>query len=130
MIAVDSDVETMRGLEDIPGITPQIADLERDGWPYAPGSFDGIVVTNYLYRPLFEHLLEALARGGILIYETFAAGNERYGRPRNPDFLLRPGELLEVVRGRLKVVAFEDLYVEAPKAAMVQRICATLAPAE
>jgi hypothetical protein len=68
--------------------------------------------------------LAALAPGGVLIYETFAVGNERYGRPSNPEFLLRPGELLAVVQGRLRVLAYEDIVVESPKPAMVQRICA------
>jgi hypothetical protein len=73
-------------------------------------------------------LLAALAPDGVLIYETFAAGNERYGRPSNPAFLLQPGELLEAVRGRLRVVAYEDLHVADPRPAMIQRICATKRP--
>jgi hypothetical protein len=81
-------------------------------------------VVNYLHRPLFPHLLAALSPGGVLIYETFAAGNERFGRPANPDFLLRPGELLEVVRGRLRVLGYEDVFSADPKPAMIQRICA------
>jgi len=68
--------------------------------------------------------LSALAPGGVLIYETFAAGNEKYGRPANPDFLLQPGELLEVVRGRLRVIAYENVFVAEPRPAMVQRLCA------
>ena len=82
------------------------------------------MVTNYLHRPLFPELLAALAPGGVLIYETFAAGNERYGKPSNPAFLLQPGELLEIVRGRLRVIAYEDLYVAEPRPAIVQRLCA------
>jgi hypothetical protein len=69
-------------------------------------------------------LLEALEQEGVLIYETFAVGNERFGKPSNPDFLLKPGELLEVVRGQLRVIAYEDVFVSQPKPAMVQRICA------
>ena len=106
------------------GIVTRCADLEAGTWPYTGQAFAGIVVVNYLHRPLFPHLLAALAPGGVLIYETFAAGNERYGRPANPDFLLRPGELLEVVRGELRVLGYEDLFVADPKPAMVQRICA------
>ena len=83
---------------------------------------------NYLHRPLFPHIVAAIAAGGVLIYETFAAGNERFGRPRNPDFLLRPGELLEVVRGSLRVLGYEDLEVHEPRPAMVQRICAVKSP--
>ena len=101
------------------------ADLE-DGRPFplAGRRFAGVVVTNYLYRPLLPALVDAVAPGGLLIYETFARGNERFGRPSNPDFLLAPGELLEAVRGRLRVLAYEDLVVEEPKPAAVQRICA------
>ena len=122
--AVDRDAAGLAGLAGMAGITARCADLESAPWPYAGRTFAGIIVTNYLHRPLFPRLLAALAPGGVLIYETFAAGNERYGRPANPDFLLRHGELLEVVRGRLTVVAYEDLLVSVPKPARVQRICA------
>jgi len=103
------------------------ADLEAAPWPLPGRTFAGVVVTNYLHRPLFPALLAAVAPGGALLYETFAAGNERFGKPSNPDFLLRPGELLEVVRGRLRVIAYEDLEVTAPRPAMVQRIAAVAA---
>ena len=122
--AVDRDAATLAGLAGITGLTVRCADLESGPWPYAGQAFDGIVVTNYLHRPLFPRLLAALAPGGVLIYETFAAGNENYGRPANPDFLLRPGELLEVVRARLRIIAYEDLFVSEPRPARVQRICA------
>jgi len=105
-------------------VTARCADLEKGPWPFEGQRFAGVVVVHYLWRPLFSRLLAAVAPGGALIYETFAAGNERYGRPSNPDFLLRPGELLEVARGRLRVLAYEDLFVSDPKPAMVQRICA------
>jgi SAM-dependent methyltransferase len=107
-----------------PGILTRCADLEADPWPYTGQLFAGIVVVNYLHRPLFPHLLAALAPGGVLIYETFAAGNERFGQPANPEFLLRPGELLEVVRGHLRVLGYEDVFSADPKPAMIQRICA------
>lgn len=122
--AVDRDSALLAPLTAIPGITPKCADLEGGPWPYAGEIFDGVIVVHYLHRPLFPHLLSAVAPGGVLIYETFAAGNERYGRPANPDHLLRPGELLDLVHGRLRVVAYEDLFVEEPRPAMVQRICA------
>lgn len=96
------------------------------GWPLQAGRFSGIVVTNYLYRPLFPALFDSLAEGGVLIYETFAAGNERYGKPSSPAFLLQPGELLQLAAGAgpaLRVIAFEDGYTASPKPAMVQRIC-------
>jgi SAM-dependent methyltransferase len=122
--AVDRDREALQRLAGVAGVTTRVADLENGPWPYADGQFDAVIVTNYLHRPLLLSLLAALADGGVLIYETFAAGNERYGRPGNPDFLLKPGELLELARGRLRVAAYEDLYVETPKPAMVQRLCA------
>lgn len=107
---------------------PQVAllgaDLEAGPWPYPGRRFDAIVVANYLHRPLLPVLAGALEPGGLLVYETFARGNERFGKPSNPDFLLAPGELLEAVRGRLRVVAYEDLVVEAPRPAAIQRLCA------
>ena len=123
--AVDRDPVKLGLLEGIPGVHARHADLESGPWPFAGQQFGGIVVANYLHRPLFPHLLAALATGGVLIYETFAAGNERYGRPSNPAFLLALGELLDVVHGRLRVIAYEELYVSEPRPAMVQRICAT-----
>lgn len=122
--AVDRDPAALETLAGIPGIAPRCADIEAGPWPYPPRVFAGVIVVNYLHRPLFPHLLAALAPGGALIYETFAAGNERYGRPANPAFLLRPGELLEVVRGELRVLGYEDIFVSEPRSAMVQRICA------
>lgn len=122
--AVDRDPEAIALVGGVPGIETLIADLEDGPWPYAGARFAGIVVCNYLHRPLFPPLLAALEEGGVLIYETFARGNERYGRPSNPDFLLKPNELLEAIRGRLRVVAFEEGLVSHPKTAMVQRICA------
>lgn len=122
--AVDRDPAAIAALAGLPGISARCADLESAPWPYAGQQFSGIVVVHYLHRPLFPYLLAALAAGGALIYETFAVGNERYGRPSNPAFLLRPGELLEVVRGRLEVVAYEALDVTDPKPAVLQRVCA------
>ena len=122
--AVDRDTAAMQALANVAGVTTRLADLEQGPWPYSGRRFDAIVVPNYLHRPLLPRLLEALADAGVLIYETFAAGNERYGRPSNPEFLLKPGELLEFARGRLRVVAYEDLQVELPRPAMIQRLCA------
>lgn len=120
--AIDRDVTR---LPPRPGLTVVAADLEGGApWPLPGGRFDAVVVTNYLWRPLFPALLAALAPGGLLLYETFADGNERFGRPSNPDFLLRAGELLEVVRGRLVVVAYEHGPVALPRPAVVQRIAA------
>ena len=99
------------------------ADLENGNpWPFAGQLFGAIVVTNYLHRPLFPYLADCLDDQGVLIYETFMSGNERYGKPSNPDFLLRPGELLEAFAG-LGVVAFEQGTLAGPRGAVVQRIC-------
>ena len=109
------------------GVKLLAADLE-DGspWPYAGRRFDGIVVTNYLHRPLLPILVDSLEPGGLLVYETFARGNERFGKPSNPAFLLSPGELLDAVRGRLRVIGYEDLSVQEPRPAAVQRMAARL----
>ncbi|TAK86529.1 MAG: class I SAM-dependent methyltransferase [Betaproteobacteria bacterium] len=108
----------------IPGVRFIQADLE-DGspWPLPGRRFAAIVVANYLHRPLFPMLKESLEEGGVLVYETFMLGNERYGKPSNPRFLLRPGELLQAFAG-LTVVGFEQGIVERPKTALVQRLCA------
>ncbi|GAO37490.1 SAM-dependent methyltransferase [Sulfuricella sp. T08] len=122
--AVDRDVSALAFL---PGVVARQADLEGEPWPYSAGELDGIVVTNYLYRPLFLHLFEALAVGGVLIYETFSEGNQRLGRPRNTDYLLKSGELLEQVKARLEVNDYEELCVLGNNRAVVQRICAVKA---
>ena len=106
------------------GVSILGADLEQGTWPFEGRRFDAIVVTNYLHRPLLPILADSLERGGLLIYETFARGNERFGKPSNPAFLLEPGELLEAVRGTLRVIAYEDLVVEEPRPAALQRLCA------
>lgn len=121
--AMDRDVTQARLAE---GAELVQADLE-DGspWPLAGRSFDAVVVTNYLWRPLFPPILAALKPGGALLYETFAAGNEAFGRPANPDHLLKRGELLDLARG-LTVIAYEDGIVEQAK--VVQRIAAINGP--
>ena len=106
------------------GVALLAADLEGGPWPYPGIAFDGIVATNYLHRPLLPILVGALVPGGVLVYETFARGNERFGKPSNPAFLLAPGELLQAVGGRLRVLAYEDLVVDEPRPAAIQRICA------
>ena len=123
--AVDRDTQALPE-----GITFVKADLE-DGspWPFAGRHFGAIVVTNYLHRPLLPLLAGALQEGGVLIYETFMVGNERFGKPSNPNFLLRPGELLQAF-GSLTVVAFEQGTVERPKRAALQRICVIRGNAE
>lgn len=104
------------------------ADLENAPWPLPGRRFGGIVVTNYLWRALWPQLLDSLAEGGVLIYETFALGNETVGKPSRPDFLLRPGELLQVCRD-LRVVAFEEGFLTAPDR-FVQRIVAVRSPTQ
>jgi SAM-dependent methyltransferase len=110
-----------------PGVVTLQWDLEAEGshWPFADAWFAGVVVTNYLHRPLMARIAASLRPDGVLIYETFAVGNEAFGKPSNPAFLLAPGELLEVARqAGLRVLAYEDGYIDAPKPAMVQRLCA------
>ena len=127
--ALDRDVSGLADLQGDPRVEVIRADLE-DGPPDASWRplegrrFAGIVITNYLHRPLFAKIAAALLPGGVLLYETFGLGNERFGRPSNPDFLLAPGELLDCVRGRLRVVAYEDGKTDIPRPAMVQRIAA------
>ena len=120
--ALDRDIGALSGHSDIEAIQ---ADLENGSpWPVPGRTFGAVVVTNYLHRPLLPALLGALAPEGVLLYETFMEGNERFGRPSRPEFLLKDGELLEWVRGRLSVTAYEARLISEPKMAMVQRIAA------
>ncbi|MEW6369481.1 MAG: class I SAM-dependent methyltransferase [Pseudomonadota bacterium] len=126
VLAVDRDRQALASAAGA-GIATLEVDLEEEGaaWPFETGRFAGIVVTNYLHRPLMANLIASLAPGGVLIYETFALGNEAFGKPSNPAFLLRPGELLDLAAGAgLRVLAFEDGVVSEPKPARVQRLCA------
>ncbi|HVC57653.1 MAG TPA: class I SAM-dependent methyltransferase [Stellaceae bacterium] len=124
--AVDRDVA---GLRSVAGSRCEVRQIDLEtGAPWLLGSdYDGIVVTNYLHRPLLAAIAAALAPGGVLIYETFAAGNERFGRPSNPEFLLRPGELLAACAG-LTIVAFEQGEIDRPRPAVIQRIAACAGP--
>jgi SAM-dependent methyltransferase len=125
VVAVDRNAAALAGLQGLPGVTTVEMDLEGDDWPLAGRRFAGIVVTNYLWRPRLADLLALLAPGGVLIYETFMLGNEAYGKPSSPDFLLRPGELREVAAAAgLREIAFEEGYTASPKPAMRQAICA------
>ena len=132
VLAVDRDTLALVHCAG-PGIETHQIDLEQGDakacWPFVAQRFAAIVVTNYLHRPLFPFIVTSLAPNGLLIYETFARGNGKFGKPSNPDFLLAPGELLELVAAtepghRLRVIAYEDGYVDIPKPAMLQRICA------
>lgn len=117
---VDRSAEAIAAVEGV-GETVQ-ADIENGPWPLEGRTFGAVVVTNYLWRPLMPALVASLAPGGVLLYETFAAGNETVGKPSRPDFLLRPGELLDVCKG-LRIVAFEDGFLPGPPR-FVQRIAA------
>jgi SAM-dependent methyltransferase len=125
VVGVDRDGSGVADLLGDPRFEFVETDLE-DGSPFplVDRTFAGVVVTNYLYRPLFEPLVEAVAPGGVLIYETYAAGHEQFGEPTNPAFHLLPGELLEAVRAKLRVIAYENLVVDEPRPAAIQRICA------
>jgi len=122
--AVDRDAEALAALAGIAGIQARCADLEGGPWPYYGRGFDAIVVTNYLHRPILPNLFGCLNEGGLLIYETFMVGNELLGKPSNPAYLLRSGELLDLVRNRLRVLAFEQGEVAEPRPAVIQRIVA------
>ena len=122
--AVDIDPACARAFDGAPLVTFKRADLENGPWPYRGQQFDAIVVAHYLHRALFPVLADALAPGGLLIYETFAVGNERYGKPTNAAFLLKPRELLDVFGVSLHVLAFEEGVVALPRTARVQRLAA------
>jgi hypothetical protein len=123
-VALDRDVTQLDDLVRA-GFERRQIDLEvPDSWPFHGHRFDAVVVTNYLWRPLLTALVDAVAADGVLIYETFALGNERHGRPSNPEFLLNPGELLEAVATRLVVVAYESGLAAGPPPRVVQRLCA------
>lgn len=123
--AIDRDAGALATLRDEPRITAIEADLEGAPWPLPDDArFAAVVVTNYLHRPLLARLADALASGGVLIYETFAQGNETVGKPSNPAFLLAPGELLAAFAPTLRVIAYQDGFLAEPRPAFVQRICA------
>ena len=123
--ALDRDTGPLARFADDDRVTILECDLERGGaWPLAGQTFAGVIVTNYLWRPGLKDIVANVGPRGLLIYETFAVGNERLGRPRNPAFLLKSGELLEAVAERLRVLAYEDLVVSDPRPAALQRLCA------
>jgi len=123
VMAIDINLTGVEDLLDRTNLAVMETDLEEGFWPLGNAQFDGIIVTNYLHRPLFPHIVGALAPGGVLIYETFMAGNEAYGRPANPDFLLQPNELKDVCK-RLDIVAFEQGLEDDDKPAVKQKIVA------
>ncbi len=129
VLMVDRDISHVADLAG-QATTELIAHDLEDGspWPFAGRQFDGIVVTNCLYRPVMRRITTALAPGGVLFYETFADGNHIFGRPRNPGYLLRGDELLDTVRPGLRVVAYEDIAITDPRPAAVQRIVTVRSP--
>ncbi len=120
LTGVDRDAQALAALP--PEAETVCADIENGPWPLSGRVFDGVIVTHYLWRPLWPHIRQSLAPGALLIYETFAQGNETVGKPSRPDFLLQPGELLRLCAG-LRVVAFEDGFSPGPDR-FVQRIAA------
>jgi len=124
VVAVDRDPSARAALAAVPGIDARVVDLEAEAWPFSGERFDAIVVVHYLHRALFAPMLASLAPDGVVLYETFAAGNAAFGRPSNPDFLLLPHELLDLARGALTVVAFEQGLASGGRPAVIQRIAA------
>ncbi|HEV7915327.1 MAG TPA: class I SAM-dependent methyltransferase [Albitalea sp.] len=121
---VDRDASALAPLTTFGEIL--VADVENGPWPWPGRRFDAVIVTNYLWRPLMPTLADSVADGGVLIHETFADGNQSVGKPSNPAFLLKRGELLQAVNG-LRVIAFEDGFLDAPER-FVQRIVALREP--
>jgi SAM-dependent methyltransferase len=121
---VDRSPEAIEAVSDMGRSV--LADIENGPWPFAGETFDAVVVTNYLWRPLLPQIVGSVAEGGVLIYETFASGNETLGKPSRPDFLLHHGELLQLCTD-LHVVAYEDGFCDAPER-FVQRLAAVRKP--
>ncbi|MEX1035262.1 MAG: class I SAM-dependent methyltransferase [Sneathiella sp.] len=124
VIAVDIDITAIAPNSGRTGLSIIQADLEGAPWLFTPASVGGIVVVNYLWRSLISHLCDTLAPGGVLLYDTFAQGNEKYGRPRNPDFLLARGELSDLLSGTFDILDFFDGHTENPVPACRQSIAA------
>ena len=124
LVGIDRDIAQASPYRNAQNLQLIEADLEDGGpFPLRGELFDGVIVTNYLWRPILPAFVAAVATDGVLIYESFGIGQEHFGKPSNPDFLLRPGELLDAVAGRLRVVAFEHARLAAPER-IVQRIAA------
>ena len=125
VVMLDRNIAPVADMAADPDVQLVAFDLEAGRpWPLADRRFGCVVVTNYLHRPIMRDIVAAVAPGGMLIYETFARGNEAFGRPKNPDFLLHNEELLILCRPELRVIAFEDLTVAVPAPACIQRIAA------
>jgi len=124
VVGVDRDPAAMEAAAGVALVVQ--ADIEHGAWPFAGQCFDAVIVTNYLWRALLPTIVDSVAEGGVLIYETFAVGNETVGRPSRPDFLLQPGELLRACI-QLHTVAYEDGFLQNPDR-FVQRIAAVRKP--
>ena len=125
VVMLDRDIVPVADMASHERVELIAGDLEGGRpWPLGSRQFEGVIITNYLHRPLLKHVIQAVAVGGVLIYETFADGNQVYGRPSNPNFLLKREELLMFVRPKLHVLAFEDVVISDPRRAAVQRIAA------
>ncbi len=121
--AVDRDAIALSTLDAQPSITALCADLELAPWPFAPNTFDAVIVCNYLWRPTLTALLDTIKPSGLLIYETFMDGNEQFGKPSRPDFLLRSNELLDITRNAFQIISFVE-GIDTEPLAVKQRICA------
>lgn len=125
--AIDRDLSGIADIRD-ERLDRHQTDLETgetaQRFVFSGAPYSGVIVTNYLWRPLLPAIIAAVAEVGVLLYETFGTGNADYGKPSNPDYLLEPGELLDAVRGNLQVVAYENGVTDTPRPAVVQRICA------
>lgn len=122
--AVDRNEQAVVDMLGIESINVSITDLETGDWPLTAHRYDRIVVSRYLHRPLLSKLAKMLNNGGVLIYETFMIGSERYGKPSNPNYLLLRDELLTTYSPLLKIYAFEQGEFSEPNPAVIQRICA------
>ncbi len=123
--SLDTNISGLENIADKSRLEIVEADLEKcESWPLGRRRFSGLIVTNYLHRPLFPHIIASLEENGVLIYETFAMGNQNFGKPSNPKFLLKPGELLTELFGKLKIIAYEEGLNQTPKKSVKQRICA------
>ncbi len=125
LILLDNQIAKAKHLQNVENIELMEYNVEGgSSLPFLTSSFKGIVVTNYLYRPIFPQLICLLDDGGVLIYETFAVGHEKYGRPTNPDFLLKSGELISRISPQMRIIAYEERLITWPAKAYVQRIAA------
>ena len=125
VVSIDKDISRLARIKSS-HLSIARVDLEAPKpWPFKNSAFAAIIVTNYLHRPLFPLIINALAVGGVLVYETFANGNEKFGKPTNPNYLLKAGELIQLTLEHLHILAYEDLTVDQPRPAQIQRIVAS-----